>query len=458
VKMSRARGMVSYRRMAVLAPTLTALLALAGAGTARAHQDRPGCSGTGVAITFEVFRADGTTSVDLSQTVSECELITYQVTLAASSEGNPCAFDGGTITITTPQGCSTNADCAGPPAGTCVSGKCNFDVTPSGGVPCIGGTVAGGCGATSATSNAVTYRVSPADFDVNGDVKASATYTAAGAHTHMMFDEVGVPTAHTAVTNVVETCAADTQCVVNFCDPALTDGVRTGACSHTNLDGHSCDDGNLCTTGDTCSGGTCAGTPVTCTASDQCHKAGTCDPSTGDCSNPTQDDGFACSDGNACTSPDTCQAGVCTPGATKTCTPSDQCHKAGTCDPGTGVCSNPTQDDGFGCSDGNTCTSPDTCQAAECTPGATKTCTPSDQCHKAGTCDPGTGVCSNPTQDDFFFNDTATTEIYPLSLHERSSDLGATKTCTPSDQCHKAGTCDPGTGVCSNPTQDDGFG
>jgi len=51
---------------------LIALLALAGAGTAWAHQDPPGCSGTGVAITFTVFRADGTTPVDLSQTVSPC--------------------------------------------------------------------------------------------------------------------------------------------------------------------------------------------------------------------------------------------------------------------------------------------------------------------------------------------------------------------------------------------------
>src|SRR5882724_9453182 len=122
------------------APVLIALLVLAGAGTAWAHQDPPGCSGTGVAITFEVFRSDGTTPVDLSQTVSECELITYQVTISPSGEGNPCAFEGGTVTVTTPDGVAN-------------------DVTPSGGVPCMGGTAAGGCGAVNATSKAVTYRV-----------------------------------------------------------------------------------------------------------------------------------------------------------------------------------------------------------------------------------------------------------------------------------------------------------
>ncbi|HMG20952.1 MAG TPA: hypothetical protein VK607_06530, partial [Kofleriaceae bacterium] len=40
----------------------------------------------------------------------------------------------------------------------------------------------------------------------------------------------------------------------------------------------------------------CAG--VTCTASDACHAAGTCDPATGTCSNPAVADGTACSDGN----------------------------------------------------------------------------------------------------------------------------------------------------------------
>ena len=53
----------------------------------------------------------------------------------------------------------------------------------------------------------------------------------------------------------------------------------------------------------------CAG--VTCTALDQCHIAGTCDPATGICSNPVAPDGTACDDGDACTTNDTCSAGRC---------------------------------------------------------------------------------------------------------------------------------------------------
>jgi hypothetical protein len=51
--------------------------------------------------------------------------------------------------------------------------------------------------------------------------------------------------------------------------------------------------------------------------------------------------GTACDDGNACTQTDTCQAGVCTGGNPVTCTALDQCHTAGTCNPTTGICSNP---------------------------------------------------------------------------------------------------------------------
>ncbi|HZN04111.1 MAG TPA: thrombospondin type 3 repeat-containing protein, partial [Candidatus Polarisedimenticolia bacterium] len=85
-----------------------------------------------------------------------------------------------------------------------------------------------------------------------------------------------------------------------------------GGCTHT-PNFNPCDDGNACTTGDTCSFNNCVGgPPVTCTASDQCHVAGVCDPGTGLCSNPEAPNGTACSDGDACTHTDVCQSGVCT--------------------------------------------------------------------------------------------------------------------------------------------------
>ncbi|WP_437681998.1 FG-GAP repeat domain-containing protein [Sorangium sp. So ce131] len=94
----------------------------------------------------------------------------------------------------------------------------------------------------------------------------------------------------------------------------------------------------------------CAG--VTCAASDQCHLAGTCDPNTGLCSNPVAPSGTGCDDGDACTQPDTCDAGVCASGNPVTCTASDECHVAGSCDSSSGVCSNPDAPDGIYCSTG----------------------------------------------------------------------------------------------------------
>jgi|GEM_PF-3049004 len=81
-------------------------------------------------------------------------------------------------------------------------------------------------------------------------------------------------------------------------------------CEVVNVDGD-CDDGDLCTTNDHCAGGGCVSTPVTCTALDSCHAAGTCDPTTGTCTSPLVEDGTACDDHDACTTTDRCSGGSC---------------------------------------------------------------------------------------------------------------------------------------------------
>ena len=161
----------------------------------------------------------------------------------------------------------------------------------------------------------------------------------------------------TVCTGSTVDCNDNNPCTDDSCNP------QTG-CVHTNNTAP-CNDGNACTQGDTCQSGTCQGAPVTCTASDQCHLAGTCDPSTGQCSNPAAANGTACTDNNACTQGDTCQAGTCV-GAPVTCTASDQCHLAGTCDPSTGQCSNPAAANGTVCDDGNACTVGDVCNGGTC--------------------------------------------------------------------------------------------
>jgi cysteine-rich repeat protein len=96
-----------------------------------------------------------------------------------------------------------------------------------------------------------------------------------------------------------------------------------------------CDDANACTFHSACNGaGACVavGTTVVCTPLDQCHDAGTCDPATGQCSNPAKADGTPCNDGSSCTGPDTCTAGVCGGPATGNCCVSDaDCDDGDSC-------------------------------------------------------------------------------------------------------------------------------
>jgi len=134
--------------------------------------------------------------------------------------------------------------------------------------------------------------------------------------------------------------------------------------------GFACDDQTACSGNSTCQSQFCTGSnPMSCSASDQCHDAGACGAETGTCSNPPKANGSACNDNDACTGTSSCQAGVCTGGSPTTCTAQDQCHVAGTCNPATGVCSNPAKANGTSCSDGNSCTTGDSCQAGACTPG-----------------------------------------------------------------------------------------
>src|SRR5439155_882599 len=175
------------------------------------------------------------------------------------------------------------------------------------------------------------------------------------------------------------TCAAADQCHdAGTCDPA------TGLCSSpAKPDGAACTDGNACTQPDPCQGGVCTGTnPVTCAAADQCHDAGTCDPATGRCSSPVRPDGSACDDGDACTHDDACEGGACG-GVHVLCVAADQCHTIGSCDPATGQCSNPAKQDGASCDDGNTCTRTDMCHGGVCIGTNPVVCAARDDCHAA---------------------------------------------------------------------------
>jgi hypothetical protein len=92
-------------------------------------------------------------------------------------------------------------------------------------------------------------------------------------------------------------CDDGNPCTVDTCG-------ASGACTHAPAaTGTSCSDDNACNGAETCDGAeSCkAGTPIVCAAQDQCHTAGSCNATTGICSNPAAANGLACNDGNACT-------------------------------------------------------------------------------------------------------------------------------------------------------------
>jgi hypothetical protein len=348
---------------------------------------------------------------------------------------SPFMCSGGASCLQT---CTQNSDCVAP--NTCVGNTCGkkpLGATCATGDECVAGAFCtdGFCCSSSACGACKACNATGACQNADGTACPSpdACHPQAGT------------CSGGACQSAALNCDDNNPCTADSCNPA-------SGCVHTPvMNGTACNDNNACTQTDTCQSGVCTGSnPKTCVA-DQCHGAQTCNPATGTCSGSALPDGTACTDGNACTVGDTCQGGTCQGGAAKTCTASDQCHTAGTCDPGSGSCSNPAKGDGASCSDGSMCTTGETCQGGTCTGGTTKTCAASDQCHNAGTCDPGTGNCSNPAKGD----DTPCSDGSMCTTGDTCQGgvctAGTPKTCNNGDACHFNGTCDPGTGSCSAP-------
>lgn len=143
----------------------------------------------------------------------------------------------------------------------------------------------------------------------------------------------------------VSVLLADIMCTVNSDCPPCNNCVA-GTCMFSMaaacgpcFSGGMCDDSGICVNG----------TPVMCNTPGPCQVSpGTCARSTG-CTYPSGPDGAMCSTGNLCINGQTCTAGSCTGGTAVMCSPLDQCHVAGTCNPQTGVCTNPNIANGTSC-------------------------------------------------------------------------------------------------------------
>ena len=157
---------------------------------------------------------------------------------------------------------------------------------------------------------------------------------------------------------------------------------------------------------------------------------------------------------NACTQTDTCQAGACSGGNPVTCTASDQCHDVGTCNPATGACSNPAKANGTSCSDGNACTQTDTCQSGACAGANPVICTAPGPVPRRRHLQPGDGRLLEPGQGRTARRAaTATPARRPTPARPAPAPAANPVTCTAPDQCHDVGTCNSSTGACSNPAK-----
>ena len=264
---------------------------------------------------------------------------------------------------------------------------------------------------------------------------------------------VGVNPCDSLVCNARDQCHEVGQC-------------RNGVCSNpTAPEGRLCDDGNPATSRDQCKSGVCVGidrcSGVLCRASDSCHFQGVCNPLTGLCVEKPVKDGTPCSDGNPDTTGDICMAGKCSgdlPCGSLICKAS-QCNKA-VCVGNT--CAKQVLVDGTACNDDNPATSDDKCQSGVCI-GLDKcagvTCLASSQCYDKGTCDSATGLCVTNILPDYSAcsdGSALTIEDYCISGVCKGRSRCENVTCTASDHCHYAGTCDLNTGLCTDPVKSDG--
>ena len=155
-----------------------------------------------------------------------------------------------------------------------------------------------------------------------------------------------------------------------FIDEAFTPtcvGTSTLRCVAGSTVTHDCSDSNACTGIESCNAATCVpGVPPTVDDGNACT-ADACDPHTGVSHTPTP--GVSCSDGNPCNGAETCDASAhCASGTPLPLDDGNVCT-ADVCDPLRGVTHDPLAV-GASCDDGDPCNGIETCDgAARCLPG-----------------------------------------------------------------------------------------
>lgn len=245
-------------------------------------------------------------------------------------------------------------------------------------------------------------------------------------------------------------CCTDAQCP----DPAkpICRNNRCAPCTTS----QQCGTGKVCCGGQ-CKSGNCCQDGDCANRQDRPCQRRSCDLTTNTCVSTPVADGTSCDDGDACTLDDGCQAGTCVPGSVKDCSgESDLCND-GVCRAADGVCIKQPKSNGTSCNaDNDNCTVGDSCQNGVCTPGAGLDCRGlEDQCNR-GVCQSNGACGKEPKADDTPCLADGNFCNVVGACRNGTCVAGAALTCAASDACHTAGVCDPSTGRCSNPLAPDG--
>ncbi|MBI5610632.1 MAG: hypothetical protein HY902_17280, partial [Deltaproteobacteria bacterium] len=240
-----------------------------------------------------------------------------------------------------------------------------------------------------------------------------------------------------------DACDDGNPCTADACENAST-------CVHLPGDA-SCSDGDACTGADHCQAGLCAGSPLACDDGNPCT-AGQCAPASGLCSQ-TPVLGVACSDGDPCTVGDLCSGGACLPGLPLDCDDGQKCT-ADSCS--TKGCGHAALPNGAPCDDGDVCTAGDACLDMVCAGAGSLGCSDGNPC-TVDWCEDAVGcqhVAQNLACDDgncCTLGDHCVSGVCSAVSNVACDDgLACTvDACLPAGGCSFVPSGAPGCGVCS---------
>ncbi len=300
-----------------------------------------------------------------------------------------------------------------------------------------------------------------------------------------------------------DACTVGDTCAANSCGPGAVDDcndqnpctvdtcAKATGCAHVKKESGACSDGDACTVGDTCTAGQCVGASAGC----QCQKdadcaafddgnlcngsvfcdttslpylcrpkpnsavscalplgmspscaTAVCAPGTGECGTTFVPIGTLCDDGSACTTSDSCVAGLCL-GPPIPCDDGNSCT-SDSCMPTSG-CAHASAT-GTSCDDANVCTVSDACTGTQCA-GSPLPCDDGNPCNGVETCAASTGCAAGKA--------LACDDGVPCTLDACVTGQGCTHTpqhatCTDTNTCTQD-VCHPVSG-CTHPAAAEG--